>query len=212
LDIKIVTAKEKDLTFVDSLQRKNTEELSFYPKSAFDREVQNRRIILALVNDEPAGYLYHGALNSFCKIHQACITYDLRGQLYGAELVRNFLNQCEAFGVMTVTLRCGSDIEANGFWKAMGFYCEAVAKGGVRRMRDINCWRIDLEPSLFKISVTESQRKKDSSIWRKRNAIIESEKSIAQHHASNRFLRGKALQNYRVSLEKKFNYLNQEDD
>ena len=54
MDIKIVTAKEKDLTFVDSLQRKNAEELSFYPKSAFDREVQNRRIILALVNDEPA--------------------------------------------------------------------------------------------------------------------------------------------------------------
>jgi len=209
MDIKIVTAKEKDLVFIDSLQKKNAEELAFYPRSAFDREVQNKRIILALVNNEPAGYLYHGAWDAFCKIHQACITYDLRGKLYGAELVRNFINECSLHGVMTITLRCGSDIEANGFWQAMGFYCEAVTKGGIRRMRDINCWRIDLDPSLFSVCVTASNRKQDASIWRKRNTLLKDEQILTGKNFSKGFARGKILKDYRTVLEKKFNSLHQ---
>lgn len=130
MDIGISTATDGDILYIDDLQRKNAEELAFYPKVVFEREVQNNRILLARVNGEPAGYLYHGAFGPFCKIHQACIQYDLRGQLYGAELVRWFLEKCESQGVYSVTLRCGSDIRANGFWRVMGFHCEAVTQGG----------------------------------------------------------------------------------
>ena len=145
LDIEVIPAQINDLKYIDHLQRKNAEELAFYPSQVFKREVENYRILLAKVNNEPAGYIYHGALTEQVKIHQACIEYDLRGQLYGAALVRHLIDIVKAYDGLSITLRCGSDIAANGFWKAMGFYCQGVTAGGIRRMRDINNWRYDLQ-------------------------------------------------------------------
>lgn len=190
--IEVSPALISDLSFIDHLQRRNAEELAFYPKAAFEREINCQRIILARVNGEPAGYVYHGAMNAVCKIHQACIEYDLRGQLYGAALVRFLLDLARAADCHSVTLRCGSDIAANGFWKAMGFYCEAITPGGARRMRDINCWRYELSPPLFQMpSVSASNKAQDASLWRARDVSLGSQ-----------FLRGKALKNYRAIIEK----------
>jgi len=176
-----------DLSYIDYLQKKNAEDLAFYPKVVFEREIPIGRIILAEFNAEPCGYLYHGAFWQTCKIHQACIQYDLRGQLYGAALVRDLIALCNAAHTSSITLRCGSYIEANKFWKAMGFYCETVTQGGVRRMRDINAWRLNIQPALFEISVDPSNKKKDASIWRKGKG---SEKTSGFH-------RGKAMKQYR---------------
>lgn len=187
--IDVRPAELTDLLFIDDLQRKNAEELSFYPSVVFEREIPAGRIILAKVNNEPAGYLYHGAFSPVCKIHQACIHYDLRGYLYGSALVRFFSSLCKAAGVMSVTLRCGSDIAANGFWKAMGFECQSVTPGGVRRMRDINEWRLDLSPQLFQTVVQPSDKAQDASLWRKHKDGTQSQ-----------FMRGKQLIEYRESI------------
>lgn len=191
-DLTVKPAGLSDLSYIDSLQRKNAEELAFYPTQVFEREIENFRIILAKVNAEPAGYIYHGALGHSCKIHQACIQYDLRGQLYGAALVRNIIELANAANVLSITLRCGSDIAANQFWRAMGFHCEAVTQGGVRRMRDINCWRYDLQSPLFSTPVQPSDKKKDASVWAKRGSV-----------SGNRYARGKKLQAYRKIVESK---------
>lgn len=196
--IVIRAATQSDLVYIDSLQKKNAEELAFFPKIVFEREIDNFRILLALVNNEPAGYLYHGALGLNCKIHQACIQYDLRGQLYGAELVRNFIRLCDAAGSSSITLRCGSDISANHFWKAMGFYCQAITQGGVRRMRDINNWRYDIQAPLFITEVGPSEKAKDASVWAK-----------YKNKDGNSMLRGKALAQYR---EKVLSSVNGETD
>tara|TARA_B100000427_G_scaffold260318_1_gene224596 strand:+ start:233 stop:847 length:615 start_codon:yes stop_codon:yes gene_type:complete len=189
LDLCVQPATIGDLKYIDHLQRKNAEELAFYPNQVFEREVSNHRVLLAKVNSEPAGYIYHGALGQVCKIHQACIEYDLRGQLYGAALIRNLFSLADASNVLSITLRCGSDIEANMFWKAMGFYCEAVTAGGVRRMRDINCWRYDLQQPLFVINQEPSDKKKDASVWQKRKSSADSS-----------FQRGKKMRQYREKI------------
>jgi|TARA_Y100001951_G_C11170391_1_gene199918 hypothetical protein len=179
----------KDLSYIDYLQKKNAEELSFYPNIVFERELEKKRILLAEINNQPCGYLYHGAEKTFCKIHQACIEYDLRGQLYGAKLVRDLITHCINKNVLSITLRCGSDIQANFFWKAMGFYCESITQGGVRRMRDINNWRYDIVKPLFITEFLPSEKKQDSSHWRKRKISIGSS-----------FKRGKELLIYRKKV------------
>lgn len=189
IDLAVTPALVSDLQYIDYLQRKNAEELAFYPSQVFEREVENKRILLARVNNEPAGYIYHGALGNICKIHQACIEYDLRGQLYGAALVRQLIQLADAADVMAITLRCGSDIQANFFWKAMGFYCEAVTAGGVRRMRDINNWRYDLHQPLFTTTIEPSSKQQDASIWRKGKSANKSQ-----------FMRGKQLKEYREKV------------
>jgi hypothetical protein len=190
VDIRLATIK--DLTYIDHLQRRNAEELSFYPQSAFEREVSVGRIIIALVNDEPAGYLYHGALRERVNIHQACIEYDLRGMLYGSRLVAWLRDTATSAGSLNVTCHCGSDIAANFFWRAMGFYCESTTQGGVRRMRDINHWRIDLHAPLFVTSIEPSDRQQDASLWRRTHGD-----QVSQ------FIRGNGIKAYRSLLEEK---------
>jgi GNAT superfamily N-acetyltransferase len=181
-----------DLKYIDSLQRKNAEQLSFYPMTVFEREIQFGRVVLAELNQDPCGYIYHGAFGHGLKIHQACIQYDLRGQLYGAQLVQHIVKLARASDCRFITLRCGSDIEANGFWRAMGFVCEAVTAGGVRRLRDINNWKLLLQPELFSFLVEPSTKAQNSSLWRRNKGENQSQ-----------FMRGKQLLQYRKSLEEK---------
>lgn len=189
-DISVRPATSDDLLFIDHLQKKNAEELSFFPKQVFEREIENFRILLARVNGEPAGYIYHGSIGPIVKIHQACIEYDLRGQLYGSALVRQLIELVDAAHGSSITLRCGSDIAANGFWQAMGFYCQGVTLGGVRRMRDINNWRYDIQPQLFVSTSEPSTKKQDASLWRKNR-----DKKISS------FARGKQLLQHRAMIE-----------
>ena len=187
--IEVLPATLKDLKYIDYLQRKNAEELAFYPTQVFEREVENFRILLAKVNNTPAGYIYHGAFGNVCKIHQACIEYDLRGQLYGSEMVRYLIQMADVAKVHSIKLRCGSEIQANHFWKTMGFHCESVTVGGIRRMRDINCWRYDLQQPLFVINEKPSDKRKDSSVWQKRKSS-----------ANSSFQRGKKMRQYREKI------------
>jgi hypothetical protein len=188
--ITVRAATLGDLAYIDHLQRKNAEELSFYPKAVFEREVPAGRVVLAELNGDPCGYIYHGAFGVALKIHQACIQYDVRGQLYGAELVRHVVSLAQAADCHGITLRCGSDIAANGFWRAMGFVCESVTQGGVRRLRDINSWKLPLQPQLFVIECEPSEKKQDASLWRKH-----------KDGGKSQFMRGRQLVQYRKKLE-----------
>lgn len=169
------TAGAGDIRYIDALQRKNTEAVSFFPISAFEREVAKGRLLIAEVSGEPAGYVFHGPFGPMLRIHQACIQYDLRGQLFGAALVRYLIDTAERCGSMSIVLRCGSDIEANFFWQAMGFHCEAVQPGGARRSRDINCWRYDLDAPLFVTTIEASNRTQDSRMWHQNGKLNRSQ-------------------------------------
>lgn len=196
--IETAPAIVKDIVYVDHLQKKNAEDLAFFPKTVLEREIGNARIILARFNGEPCGYLYHGALRGVdLKIHQACIEYDLRGRLYGAQLVRDIVALANAAGMSSISCRCGSDILANGFWQAVGFECIGISKGGARRMRDINHWRMELSPDLVGFDIIEpSTKKKSATAWAK---------ARKQGKSSNRFRRNSSMLNYRKQVEEQDN-------
>ena len=198
LDLQIRYATLSDTKFIDHLQKKNAEDLSFYPVGVFEREIENQRILVALVNAEPAGYLYHGAikLDYPLKIHQACIQYDLRGNWYGAGLCAFLEDLASIGGSRFISLRCGSDISANTFWQNMGYKCVQITPGGIRRMRDINVWQKLLSKDLFGFEEIEpSKKKKDASIWAKRDKTKK----------QNSMLRGKALLDYRKKILEEHN-------
>lgn len=189
-DFQIVKVHPDLLSYVDHLQKKNAEALSFYPKCVFEREAQNGRILLGLLNGQPCGYLYVGAFGNDVKCHQVCIEYDARRKLYGAALVTAMEHYAE--GAFTLTLRCGFDLDANQFWKEMGYQCIDIQDGGIRRMRKINVWRKSLKQELFVVdkSIQPASGKTDASIWRrnKSTGII------------TQFARGKSMKDYRAML------------
>lgn len=183
----VVTVHPDLISFVDSLQRKNAEALSFYPKQVFERESEKGRIFVGLLNGEPCGYIYVGARKADTKCHQICIEYDARRKLYGAALVQAMEDYAE--GAHSITLRCAFDLEANTFWKEMGYNCVAVHEGGVRRMRKINVWRKQQIKNLFDDELVEpAVGKADASIWRKhkKTGVV------------TQFIRGRAMKDYRA--------------
>jgi hypothetical protein len=188
-DFQIVKVHPDLIAFVDSLQRQNAKALSFYPKCVFERESEKGRILLGLLNGQPCGYLYVGATGRDVKCHQVCIQYDARRKLYGAALVQAMEDY--AGGAYTITLRCGFDLDANNFWKEMGYSCVAVQDGGIRRMRKINVWRKALNIELFQdIAIEPAVGKADASVWRKNK----------QTGIVTQFVRGKAMRDYRAKI------------
>lgn len=159
-----------DLAFIDHLQTKNSEDLSFYPRQVFEREINNKKILLALVNNQHAGYLYHGKIvaQKPLKIHQACIEYDLRGNWYGAGLVGALEGMGKIAQSHGISLRCGAELSANQFWKLMGFDCVSITEGGVRRLRDINTWWKTITADWFPFEVmAPSTKEKNPKVYLK---------------------------------------------
>jgi hypothetical protein len=190
----VVQSHPQMLDYIDALQKKNAEALSFYPKQVFEREQQRGRLFMGLLNGEACGYLYVGAQNVDVKCHQVCIQYDARRRLYGAAIVSVMEQYAEEGKASSITLRCGFDLEANDFWRSMGYQCIAHKTGGVRRMRTINVWRKQLRPELFSNEFIEpAEGKTNSSIWRKnKNTGV-----VTQ------FIRGKQMDQYRAYLLEK---------
>lgn len=188
-DFQVVKVHPSLIAYVDGLQKKNAEALSFYPKCVFEREQQNGRIFLGLLNGEPCGYIYMGALGGDVKCHQVCIQYDARRRMYGAALVQAMEDYAQ--GGFSITLRCGFDLDANSFWAQMGYQCIGVQDGGIRRMRKINVWRKTLCAELFRdVIVTPAVGKADASVWRKNK----------QTGIVTQFARGKSMRDYRAKV------------
>lgn len=184
------------IEYIDGLQRKNAESLSFYPRQVFEREREKGRLFLGMLNGEPCGYLYVGAQGQDVKCHQVCIQYDARRRLYGAAIVAVMEQYADEAMAASVTLRCAFDLDANSFWQSLGYNCIASLDGGVRRMRKINVWRKQLTPELFETLVVEpAQGKADASLWRrnKDTGVI------------TQFARGSSMRNYRARLIAKDN-------
>ena len=193
-DFVVVQSHPDLIKFIDGLQKKNSEALSFYPRQVFERESEKGRLFLGLLNGEPCGYLYVGASGKDVKCHQVCIQYDARRRLYGAAIVavmENYADECKA---SSITLRCGFDLDANSFWQSLGYGCIAHQVGGVSRMRTINVWRKQLAAELFEtIAIEPSVGVADSSLWRKNKAT----------GLVTQFIRGRAMRDYRAKLESK---------
>ena len=191
-DFVVTTMHSDMLLYVDGLQKKNAESLSFYPMQTFERESAKGRIYLGLLNGEPCGYIYRGSLRGDVRCHQVCIQYDARRRMYGAQLVACLEADAIDAKCGGITLRCGFDLDANDFWKSMGYGCVDIQTGGVRRMRQINVWRKPLQPQLFEdVYIEPAAGKTDASLWRrnKDTGIV------------TQFIRGKGMREYRARLE-----------
>lgn len=190
-DFEVVRSHTGLIDYVDGLQRKNAEALSFYPKQVFEREAERGRLFLGMLNKEPCGYIYVGAGGGDVKCHQVCIQYDARRRLYGAAIVGAMEDYAIKSDAMSISLRCGFDLDANDFWSALGYACIGIVDGGIRRMRKINVWRKQLQPELFPvIEVEPAIGKADASVWRRNK----------QTGLVTQFARGKALSDYRAKV------------
>lgn len=191
----VVSQHPSLVDYVDSLQKKNAESLSFYPRAVFERESEAGRILLSLLNGEPCGYIYMGSgASGTLRCHQVCIQYDARRRMYGTQLAACLEERAVRLSCDVIRLRCGFDLDANEFWKSLGYVCVRHDTGGVRRQRTINVWERVVSPMLFEVvGIDPAVGKTSAALWakHKHTGII------------TQFVRGKQMRDYRAMLESK---------
>ena len=188
-DLVIVKSHPDMLRYVDDLQRKNSDSLAFYPSQVFEREYENGRLYLAMLNGAPCGYIYRGAFGPTVRCFQVCIQYDARRRFYGAAIVQVVEADAVAARSSIIALRCGFDLDANDFWRSLGYKCVGVVDGGLRRGRRINLWQKQIGPLLFDLVESEPERGKQSTrLWlrHKETGIV------------TQFDRGRRMRDYRA--------------
>ena len=153
--IAVRVALAQDLRYVVSLMRANRESVGGMPEPAIMERIDRGTVLLATINDDPVGYVLYDLRAGVLRVPQACIQYDARRRKYGEELVRQMM--ARAVGVREVSLRCAADLEANVFWRDMGFTCVGNVPGGKRRGRTINVWAMWLERKLVSLADVSRQ-------------------------------------------------------
>jgi hypothetical protein len=142
-------ATNLDLDYMMSLQRANRESVGGLPAPALQDRIDRGAAFLGLINGDPVSYLLCDLRSGVLRMPQACVQYDARRREYGKQLVSAAFSHYSPFD--EVRLRCAADLEANLFWRSLGFECVGVMQGGARRGRLINCWQMWLGPSLLEI-------------------------------------------------------------
>ena len=159
-----------ELKYIDHLQKQNAEDLAFYPLYTLEKAIETGNILHCEDNGEPAGYLWFGSIRPGMDvvIYQACVDYQSRRKILGWDMVKELITLATHGGATGIRLRCASSSESNVFWQAIGFYCTKVGDGGLKRMRKINHWRTDIQPTLFTVApVIPSDKQTDLSTYNK---------------------------------------------
>lgn len=149
------------LPYIDKLQRANADDLAFYPLTTLGKALEAGHVVSCEDNGDPAGYLWFGALRPGYDviIYQAAVDYDSRRRHLGFGMVAELAELGTVAGCTGIRLKCASSAESNAFWLAAGFVCTRVTQGGIKRGRDLNWYRTDLQQGLFILpSVTPSER------------------------------------------------------
>ena len=149
------------ISYIDKLQRDNADDLAFYPLTTLEKALEDGHVVTCEDNGEAAGYLWFGAVRGGydVTIYQACVDYDSRRRHLGYQMVASLVSIGKAGGATGIRLKCASSADSNEFWQAAGFHCTRVTQGGIKRGRDLNHYRTDLQPGLFLLpSVTPSER------------------------------------------------------
>ena len=166
-EFEIAVRQSQSVSYAIGLLKQHREELGFIPTAAFEKYNDQGCLNLALLNGQPCGYLLHSQPRPTkdTVIFQACIQYDTRRRLYGALLVESLVRESREVGALGLSCKCAFDIEANSFWDSIGWYCTGQIRGGVKRARLLNMWRLDIATPLLKVVANPVSGEKSQRIY-----------------------------------------------
>lgn len=148
---------EDPLPYAESLMRQNYEAVGFIPRPRMEQYALRGQLLVETENGDPCGYLVFGAEAwPYMRVYQAVIQYDARRREHGLALVARLVAIGRERGAAAISLWCADGLEANDFWKSVGFRFAGKRDGsktfrgrvGVRGRRH-NRWLLTLAPGLF---------------------------------------------------------------
>jgi GNAT superfamily N-acetyltransferase len=120
----------RDLRFVVMLQKAHPAALGFLSREALREKIRLGQVLIARRAGERAGFLHHGSLaRPEVRVFQVAVTPEARRGGVGRALVECLLARAARAGATGVSLRCLSFLDANRFWRSMGFGLHATEPG-----------------------------------------------------------------------------------
>jgi GNAT superfamily N-acetyltransferase len=145
---EIRQATPADRLYIKHLQRRFNNQIGFIPTPATERELEAGNIIMGELNDSEAGFLLIrpqlSGQRSTAAILQAAVQFDAQRHQVGTALLTAVANKTIANGSTILQASCRDGLQANLFWRDMGFIEAARRPGGNTHAREIIIWRLPL--------------------------------------------------------------------
>jgi GNAT superfamily N-acetyltransferase len=126
----VTVALPRDLRFVVMLQKAHPAALGFLSRQALREKIRLGQVLIARQGGQRAGFLHHGSLaRPEVRVFQIAVTPEARRGGVGRALVECLLARAALRGASGVSLRCLEFLDANRFWRSMGFRLHATEPG-----------------------------------------------------------------------------------
>lgn len=130
---KVRCAELHDLIYITSLARKESQQIGFIPRQRWEKTILginvNQQMYVATDNNDLTGFAYTSIFRRKARIFQICIQEDARRWKRANLIVAKFLTLAKMNDCVSCQMRVAADIEANHFWKAMGFTPTGIGTG-----------------------------------------------------------------------------------
>lgn len=173
------------LTYTRDALDKNTHELGFWPTASIVEAIDQGRVSVLRLNDEPAGVLIRGrGRGRIMRIHAAYTHANARRVGLQANELANLDAEATKLGCTTLQAVCAQDLDSNGFWDAENFLTVAVRRATTATRRPANVWQ---KPTTFAVTADRAYAAYVNSpqqiAWQQNMGIYE--------HLRNQFLQAK---------------------
>lgn len=133
-----------DLDALKKLSDQHKQELGFIVRGALQRSIASEELIVA-VSDETAicGFIhYHHRKDAKTTLYSVVVEQDYRRCGIGQRLVDLLLCEARGLGQHLIQLKCPLELEANEFYRNIGFGLAETAPG---KLRPLNVWHLILD-------------------------------------------------------------------
>ncbi len=143
-------------TYIDRVRRladANRSALGFLPASAYHEAAMKGNLWIATEPNTQTlmGYLLFGGVYPHLKVFQVYTCPEFRSDGMARTLMEELRKYGEDLNYLTITARVAAELEANKFWKDIGFGIIRQVPGSAKTGRTINIYMLELDvPSLIR--------------------------------------------------------------
>lgn len=134
-----------DMPYIDSLQKKFSEQIAFLPRPALVWYLERQCVRIAIENGDPIGYVLSHWRLRWCPtirpIIQAAVQLDARRLGHASLMIELVSADALHAGQRAVQANCVEGPELDPFWVASGFLDLGYLPVTNVRRRNLRCWR-----------------------------------------------------------------------
>jgi len=125
--------QQRMVHYMEKLRVADGHALGFLPLSVMLEAIVKDRVLIEIENGEPTGFLFWGKRKTHLRVYMIAIQQDNRRIYHARNLMLATFALEQNKNCETISLRCAEDLEANWFWKSVGFQHINTADGGMLR-------------------------------------------------------------------------------